>query len=47
VATRSSTPPPARARDTEATPAVHAWLAERSPANRQAAIEALQALDDL
>jgi hypothetical protein len=36
-----------RDRDTEATRAVHAWLAERSPANRQAAIEALRALDDL
>jgi hypothetical protein len=36
-----------RDRDTEATRAVHAWLAERSPANRQAAMEALHALDDL
>lgn len=35
-----------RDRDVEASRAVHAWLADRSRANRQAAIEALQALDD-
>lgn len=31
----------------DATRAVNAWLADRSQANRRAAIEALQALDDV
>jgi hypothetical protein len=35
-----------RGRDAEATRAVHSWLAERSAHNRQAAIDALQALND-
>lgn len=35
-----------RDRDAEATQAVHAWLADRSPASRQAAIRALRALDE-
>jgi hypothetical protein len=34
-------------RDAEASRAVHAWLADRSPANRRAAIAALTALGDL
>ena len=33
-------------RDAEASRAVHAWLAERSPANRRAAIDALTALEE-
>jgi hypothetical protein len=36
-----------RDRTADATRAVNAWLADRSLANRRAAIEALQALDDL
>jgi hypothetical protein len=35
-----------RDRDTEAARAVHAWLADRSPTNRQAAIDALRALEE-
>lgn len=36
-----------RDRDTEATRAVHAWLADRTSTNRRAAIHALEALDDV
>jgi hypothetical protein len=35
-----------RDRDTEASRAVHAWLADRSAENRHAAINALQAIDE-
>lgn len=33
-------------RDAEASRAVHAWLADKSPANRRAAVDALQALEE-